>query len=254
MGAYELALADAHEWLKGLPDASVDAVITDPPYGTTQLAFDALEVRWAEIWAGIYRVCKPAAVQVMFSAQPFTTDLINSNRNRFRYELIWPKTTATGYLNAKSRPLRNHENILLFSERGATTYNPQMQATSRKAYRVIRRTQSEHYCDRQKETVAAVLDGTRYPTTVLEHYPSQQAHSTHPTQKPLELLAYLVKTYTNPGDLVIDPFAGSGTTGHACIELGRRFTGCEIDPNYHAIAIKRLEAAAAQGRMFAEAT
>lgn len=243
---YTLDLADCHEWLKALPDASVDAVITDPPYHTTALAYDALPVRWAELWPEIYRVCKPSAVQVMFSAQPFTTDLINSNRRRYRYDLIWPKTVATGFLDANLKPLRAHEHVLVFAENPKqTTYNPQM--TQGRGRGLIRRDgQAGHY---GKGRASSVDTGQRYPRSVLPEH-GRPMDNIHPSQKPLELLAYLVKTYSNPGDLIIDPFAGSGTTGAACLQTGRRFMGCEIGPAYHTAATARLEALAAQGSLF----
>ncbi len=251
--SWELALGDCHEWLETLEDGSVDAVITDPPYHTTQLAFDALEVRWAELWPLIYRKCKPSAVQVIFGVQPFVTDLINSNRKRFRYEIIWEKSQATGFLDAPKRPLKAHENILVFAELpNRTTYNPQKLAASKPPS--LRRQlpgagSGKQYSPHGRDNPKAYFDdGSRHPVTVA--YCPNGGSSQHPTQKPLELLAYLVKTYSNPGDLVVDPFAGSGTTAHACILTGRRFMGCEIDEKYHRLATRRLETVAAQSQLF----
>lgn len=247
--SWDLALADCHEWLETLPDGSVDLVCCDPPYHLTNLAFDALEVRWAELWPLIYRKCKPSAVQVMSSAQPFTTDLIVSNRKRFRYELIWPKTMATGHLNVHRRPLQSHEAIIVFSaSQGA--YNPQMGTGKPKGVMTKYATSTKHYGSHK--AVATVNNGERYPRTVLPSFSNGHGGVAvdHPTQKPLELLCYLVKTYSNPGDLVIDPFSGSGTTGAACILTGRDFKGCEISPEYHRVATRRLEAVAAQSQLF----
>ncbi len=245
--SYELVLADCHEWIKTLEDNSISAVITDPPYHTTQLAFDKLEVRWSELWPEIYRVCKPSAVQVMFSAQPFTTDLINSNRKRFRYPLVWDKAMPTGFLDAKRKPLRVHEDILVFAECfGDAAYIPQMGRGSPKGL-VVRSSNAGQYA--KHERVTTYNSGERYPTSILSFSNGDQTNKQHPTQKPLELLCYLVKTYSNPGDTVLDLFVGSGTTAHACLLTDRNFLGCEIDPVYHSTASKRLAAVAAQSRL-----
>lgn len=238
---FRLELGDCHEFLQSLPDSSVDLVCIDSPYGTTQLEFDKAVLDWPEIWRQAYRVCKPSAVQLCFSAQPFTTDLITSNRGRFRYELIWPKTTSTGFLNAPNRPLKNHENVLVFAEnQSQSTYNPQMWRSG--AYGVVKRSPVEMRHYGQQAQSLKVNNGERYPLTVLPYTAGQQANSIHPTAKPLELLCYLVKTYSNPGDTVIDFFAGSGTTGAACLLTGRNFIGCELDPTYHRAAVRRLDA------------
>lgn len=248
---YRLHPGDALELMRSLEPESVDALITDPPYGTTQLAWDK-PIDWLSFWTLARRVCKPTAVQVVFSAQPFTTDLIASNRKRFRYEIIWPKTTSTGFLDANRRPLRAHENIVVFQDRTkGATYNPQ-KTTGHTDYRVTRRTEVGHYGAQRPENVT-VSNGDRYPTTVLPPLAGQQPESVHPTQKPVELMAWLVRTYTNPGDLVLDPFAGSGSTGVAALREGRQFVGSELVPEYQAIAEKRLAAAWAQPRML-EAT
>jgi DNA modification methylase len=250
---YGLELADAHDFIKSLPDNSVDAVIQDPPYHTTQLAFDKLEVRWPELWVEIYRVCKPSAVQVMFSAQPFTTDLIYSNRKRFSHEIIWDKTVPTGFYDCNRRVLRAHENVLLFAKHpNKTTYNPQ-KVWSGNPRGVINRKRgrehgvSLHYGYGKDNT--QIDDGWRYPTSV-QRFSNSIPGSVHPTEKPLDFLTWLVKTYSNLGDTVLDLFAGSGTTAHACLLTGRKFVGCEISPEYHAIATKRLEAVAAQAPLF----
>lgn len=240
--------ADAFDYLETLPDSSIDALITDPPYGTTQLSWDKAN-DWSILWPLIYQKCKPSAVQVMFSAQPFTTDLIVSNRKRFRYELIWDKPSATGVLNANLRPLKVHENIVIFSEKPSiTTYNPQMWRGKPKG--TIRRSplKSEHQST--KTGSVYINHGERYPVSIIA---AGQGHGgvkpDHPTQKPLDLLIYLVKTYTNPGDTVLDLFTGSGTTAVACLETGRNFVGCEIDETYFSAATKRIAAVKAQGKL-----
>jgi 16S rRNA G966 N2-methylase RsmD len=245
MSSYQLDLADCHEWIKALPDNSIDIVCCDPPYHTTQLKFDALEVRWPELWAEIYRVCKPSAVQVMFSAQPFTTDLINSNRKRFRYPLVWAKTMPTGFLDANRRPLRAHEDVLVFSATGSSTYNPQMVPCAPRRIGHQSDHQTSHYGAIRTDNRRIVTEA--HPQSVISV--GSNGHggtSLHPTQKPLELLCYLVKTYSNPGDTVLDLFAGSGTTLVACLLTSREALGCEISPEYYAIAKRRLDAVMAQ--------
>lgn len=244
----DLRLGDCLEHLSSIPSESVDAVITDPPYGTTAFAWD-VPVDLSIWWREIHRICKPPSLVVTFSAQPFTTDLINSNRREFRYELIWCKTRGVGFLDANKRPLRAHENILIFSQRWRgpknsklTTYNPQY--TPGKPYRrnssgAIR---SGHY-GTYTEMKRGSEDGRRHPLS-WQLVTSHSGPSKHPTQKPLELVRWLVLSYTNPGDLVVDPFMGSGPTGVACKQLGRRFIGMERDPHYYDVAQAEIAAAA----------
>jgi site-specific DNA-methyltransferase (adenine-specific) len=241
--SYRLELADAYDYIKTLPDGSVDALITDPPFGVTQLSWDKAN-DWPTLWPLIYQKCKSSAVQVVFSCQPFTTDLINSNRKRFRYPLVWAKTMPTGFLDANRRPLRAHEDVLVFSQYPAqTVYNPQKRLGA-KPYRNSSPHGSGHYNGVANDAQVRVSNGERHPTTVIEI--GGTGTGDHPTAKPLELLCYLVKTYSNPGDTVLDLFTGSGTTAHACLLTGRKFVGCEIDSNFHAIAKRRLDAVMAQ--------
>lgn len=225
--------------LPTLDPASIDALITDSPYGTTQLEWD-IPVDWSQFWPALYRVCKPSAVQVMFSAQPFTTDLINSNRANYRYELIWPKTMPTGFLDANRRPLRAHENIQIFSKAlGSTAYNPQK--VPGVPYKIIQLGQSSaaHYSNKTLRTSSE--SDERHPTTVLPSFSKGfQPDSLHETGKPLALMMWLVATYTNPGDLVLDPFMGSGSTAEACKKLGRRCIGIEMREQPLEVAARRL--------------
>ncbi len=249
--SYRLVNQDCHEFLRTLPDSSVDLVCTDPPYHTTNLPFDRLEVRWPELWTELYRVCKPTAVQVMFAAQPFTTDLINSNRKRFKYPLVWVKSTVTGGLNCSYRPLTAHEDILVFSENlKAATYNPQrFAATDRRNVGTVRRRGDQKLSTQYGHNKPSVYhdDGTRYPTSVLSFGSGTGgAPKAHPTQKPESLVSYLVQTFAKEGDTVLDCFMGSGTTGAVCAALGRRFLGAEIDPVYFASAERRIRAAYAR--------
>lgn len=227
---------DCLDVMATLPSASVDLILCDLPYGTTQNKWDSiipLDALWREYW----RIAKPNAAIVLTAAQPFTSALVMSNPATFKYQWIWEKTIATGFLNAKKQPLRAHEDVLVFG-RGQTLYNPQM--IDRQERKVSRRvgTKTTNYGAADKETF---YDSTaRYPRSV-QVFPSRtDGDALHPTQKPVALMEYLIRTYTNPGDTVLDNCMGSGTTGVAAIQSGRRFIGIERDPDYFAIASKRI--------------
>lgn len=248
MTTWTLSHDDWQTLLARIPDASIDAIITDPPYGTTNIEWDKAP-DLPTLWREFERVIKPSGNMVLFCAQPFTTDLINSNRAHFRHETIWHKTQSVGWLDANKRPLRAHENILLFCKhyRGAknaklATYNPQK--TAGKPYESKgNRGVSGHYNQTTQRT-PTINTGDRHPTSVQTF--GRDAISLHPTQKPLALMRWLVRSYTNDGDLVLDPFAGSGSTGEACIAEGRRFIGSERDAAHFATAHTRLTAASSK--------
>ena len=223
--------------LRDIPDASVDLVLTDPPYGTTANEWDrAFEIPWGEM----NRVTKPHAPIVLFSQLPFAVDVIASNRKNYSYEWIWHKTNAVGFLDANWKPLRAHENILVFSVDKKSTYNPQWWWGE--AYKTKQHSQTTNYGKRAR-TATASPDGKRYPIDVLT-YPRDQGY--HPTQKPVKLLEYLISTYTNSGETVLDFTMGSGSTGVACVNTGRDFIGIEKEHKYFEIATRRIEEAAAQ--------
>ncbi len=233
----QMLQGDCFDLVPAMEPGSVDAVITDPPYGTTDISWDK-RVDLAAWWELIKRVIKPGGVIVMFSQQPFTTDVINSNRKWFRYELIWRKTAPVGFLDVKYRPMRIHENILVFCEnyrgsndgkRAALTYNAQM-VVGEPYKRHGRNRRSNHYrfVGDEREIVNT---GTRYPVDVLD-YPNRGGKAYHPTQKPVDLLEWLVRTFTREGELVLDPFAGAGSTLLACGNTGRRGIGIEREEEY----------------------
>lgn len=219
-----------------LPDFTADAIVTDPPYGVTDLAYDKEELDVDGMWTIFERITKPNAVIVVFTCQPFTTAVIRARPKAFRYELIWHKNTVTGFLNAKRRPLRNHENILVFCRqlKGAV-YRPQMEVG--KPYKTGDVGSASLY--RNHKRIANVNTGTRYPRSV-RFAQSVSKGRLHPSEKPLELMHWLVLTYTNPGDLVCDPFMGAAPVGHACLISGRRFLGVEKNVDYFQRACKRL--------------
>lgn len=238
---YTLHLGDCLDIMPTLEAESVDAVITDPPYGTTACTWDSV-IPFALMWAGIDHVIKPRSAVVLFGSQPFTSALVMSRPNWFRDEWIWRKNRGGDVFNAKLRPLKLHESIVVFSS-AMCNYHPQGLRMAIKL-RSHRKSGSVFYADRDKPAYVQEFQG--YPTTILEYAITENMH---PTQKPIDLLRYLIRTYTNPGDTVLDFTMGSGTTGVACMMEGRNFIGIEIDPGYFAIAEKRIADAAAQPRL-----
>jgi site-specific DNA-methyltransferase (adenine-specific) len=237
---------DCFELIKGIPDGSVDCVITDPPYGTTENKWDK-KVDLVALWKELYRVAKPNAAFLFTSQMPFTVDLVNSNRKDFRYEWIWEKSQGTGFLNANKMPLKIHEQILVFY-RKLPTYNPQK--WQGKPLLNIKRSEiiSKNY-NNHKRTPYINPTGLRYPVDIikcdydsLRHNSTQKNKPLHPTQKPVALIEYLIKTYTNPGEVVLDCFLGSGTTAVAAINTGRKYIGLEKETEYIEMTKKNIEA------------
>jgi|CXWL01.1.fsa_nt_gi site-specific DNA-methyltransferase (adenine-specific) len=232
--------ADWREFLPTLPDDSVDLLLTDPPYGTTSIDWDK-KVEWSLFWEQIKRICKPDAPMVIFASGKFINELINSNPKDYRYELIWEKPRAVGFLDANRRPLRAHEQILIFTRKGFrnSTYNPQMVAG--KPHKTGGEgKQAVHYGGKRGRT-EIVTTSLYHPRSVLKYSNQVKGKSLHPTAKPLELVEWLVRSYSNEGDVVLDPFSGSGTTLAACMIAGRNGIGCEIDETYFHTAANRLE-------------
>ncbi len=244
MQPYDLFLGDCLEIMATLSAGSVDTVITDPPYGTTRAKWDS-PIPFGPMWEQLERVTKPHAPIVLFSAQPFTSALILSNPRRYRYDLIWERNAPTGHLNAKRQPLRDHEVIAVFSRR-AHTYNPQKTPGppnhARKAKDAAAPAETTNRIYGAYKRSEHDASGQKYPRSVIKipKVNQRRGEKIHPTQKPLALLDYLIKTFSNPGDLVLDFTAGSGTTGAAALQNGRRFIGIEREPSYYEIAAQRL--------------
>lgn len=234
----ELLYGDCLDLMKELPDQSIDMILCDLPYGTTQNKWDSI-IPFDFLWPEYRRLCRGAIV--LTAAQPFTSLVVCSNINDFKYDWVWRKEKGTGHLNAKKQPMRDKEDILVFYKK-QPTYNPQF--TSGAPYdgtaRVGKKQQTENYG--KYEAVRENNDGKRYPKQVLE-FNSVARGGVHPTQKPVELMEYLIKTYTNEGDTVLDNCMGSGTTGVACVNTGRNFIGMELDFKYFRIAKKRIREA-----------
>ena len=214
--------------------ASVDMILCDLPYGTTQNKWDSV-IPLDELWEQFRRVIKPTGAIVLTAAQPFTSLLVSSNWEMFKYEWIWEKTKKTGFLNAKRQPLRNHESILVFYDQ-QPVYNPQgIIPCLKRCDRGSEDGTGENY---GKANPRYLQTQTGYPCSVLKI--RSEGKPQHPTQKPLSLFEYLIKTYSNPGDLVLDPCMGSGTTALAARKTGRNYIGFELSPEYCEIAERRL--------------
>jgi site-specific DNA-methyltransferase (adenine-specific) len=222
--------------MTGIDDHSIDMVLADLPFGTTQNKWDSI-IDLGRLWAAYKRIVKKAGAIVLCAQVPFSIVLGASNLPWLKYEWIWMKTQGTGFLNCNHYPLKNHENILVFCA-GTHTYNPQM--TPGKPYTADRIRASENYGALDKIT-KTVNEGWRYPKTVLEFAHDRGSRKVkHPTQKPLALFEYLIETYTNPGELVLDNVIGSGTTAIAAINTERNYIGFETDAEYFRIAQERI--------------
>ena len=230
---------DCLEVMKQIPDGSVDMVLCDLPYGTTACKWDTI-IPFDLLWPTYLRVCKENAAIVLFAGQPFTSLLVSSNLKMFRHEWIWQKNRGSNFANTVREPFKEHEEILVFS-RGRWTYNKQMQertggGADRVKYGLRWMSQSENYRKfANRETV--IQPTLRVPSSVQKF---NTEVGLHPTQKPVSLLSYLIKTYSNQGELVLDNCMGSGSTGVACIETERNFIGIEKEDEYFNIAKERI--------------
>lgn len=230
-------LGDCLEIMDKIPDNSIDMVLCDLPYGKTACAWDVV-IPFDKLWQQYNRIVKDGGGIVLTASQPFTSALIMSNPKQFRHEWIWEKPQGTNPLQAKFAPMKNHESIIVFSN-GRVNYYPQMESgqpykgfhsSDSKIGEVFNSLNSIHYENK----------GTRYPKNVQKF--KQERQRLHPTQKPIALMEYLIKTYSKPGDTVLDNCMGSGTTGVACKKTGRKFIGIELNEKYFKIAKQRIEA------------
>ena len=246
---YSLLFGDCLERMKEIPDGSVDMILTDPPYGTTQNKWDSvidLEAMWKEVW----RVLKPNGACVLFSAQPYTSVLVTSQIKYYKYEWVWVKNLKTGNLNARRMPMGGHETLQVFYKK-PPTYNPQKRkrTTEVKSGNKFNSktsnygTQREEYLDRQSDEIN--------PDTVLLQFNCVHNSSgkVHPTQKPVALLEYLIKTYTLECETVLDFTFGSCSTGVACLNTNRKFVGVEMDEKYFDIGVNRMQESTIKGEI-----
>lgn len=223
--------------LQSIPDNSVDMVLTDPPFGTTQNKWDSV-VDMNLFWKEIKRVTKENSAILLFSQMPFTATVVMSNPKMFRYEWIVEKNNPTGFLNARRMPLKAHENVLVFYNK-LPAYHPQM--THGKPYTRGQSGHSSNYNYFEHEAKKS-YSGERFPRDVLKvQWRTSFSRTYHPTQKPVSLCEYFIKTYSNKGDIILDPFIGSGTTAVAAINTERKYIGFEKDDKYFEVAKNRLE-------------
>jgi len=249
----EVIQGDCLEVMKDIPDKSIDMILCDLPYGTTACKWDTI-IPFEPLWEQYKRIIKDNGAIVLTASQPFTSALVMSNIKMFKYEWVWDKVSGKDFYQAKKRPLKQHENILIFSN-GNTIYNPQTYEAEKKNMRdrVKNKTKAQTgtiYGD-LKEYTSQKDERKRYPGSVFIHsYQENELHYSkrlHPTQKPVALFEYLIKTYTNEGDLVLDSCAGSGTTGIAARNLKRNFILIEKEQEYIDIINKRLAIDIAKG-------
>ena len=227
---------DCLEILPTINDSSVDMIMADLPYGTTACKWDSI-IPLEPLWKELNRISKPNAAMVFNAAQPFTTTLATSNMSNFRYEWIWEKSQGTNPMNVKVMPLKSHENILVFYNK-KPTYNPQMWYSTPYSGFSSEQSKIGEVYGSAKSRHRDNPEGSRYPKTILKF---KQEKGLHPTQKPVGLMEYLIQTYTNKGDVVLDPTMGSGTTGVACINTDRKFIGVEREKEYFEIAESRIK-------------
>lgn len=228
---------DCLEVMKSIPDNSIDMVLTDPPYGTTRCKWDSV-IDLELMWKQLERITKHDGAIVLMAQTPFDKVLGASNLSMLRYEWIWEKTAATGHLNAKKMPMKAHENALVFYK-NLPTYNPQ-KTQGHKPVNSFNKN-SDSWCYGDQVSVSGGGNTDRYPRSVQVFSSDKQKSKLHPTQKPVKLMEYLIKTYTNENETVLDFTMGSGTTGVAAKRLKRDFIGIELDIDYFNIAKNRIK-------------
>lgn len=245
---HTLLLGDCLERMAEIPSGSVDLVLTDPPYGTTACKWDAV-IPFGPMWDNVRRVLKPNGAAVFTASQPFTSALVMSNPSWFKYEWLWLKNRATGHVHAKNKPMKRQENVVVFSS-GSTIHASQ--SANRMPYfpqglipvfgKTRRRNDAgdDAVMSARSSHMETQIEFENYPDDILEFSIEMGSARFHPTQKPVALMDYLIRTYTNEGDTVLDFTMGSGTTGVACANTGRKFIGIEREPKYFAIAEKRI--------------
>jgi len=235
MTTLDLIHGDCLEVMKSIDSGSIDMVLTDPPYGTTACKWDSV-IPFDLMWEQLKRIIKPNGAIVLFGSEPFSSALRMSNIKQYKYDWVWVKEQGTGFLNSKKQPLKNNEQISVFYGK-QPVYNPQMRLGF-KPYTTKKGGLTDNYRKDSVDEVVTVSNGERYPLNTL-NYPRDKS-KLHPTQKPVPLMEYLIKTYTNENETVLDFTMGSGTTGVACGNLGRSFIGIEMDKDYFDIAKERI--------------
>ena len=238
----KLLQGDCLELMKNIPDKSIDMILCDLPYGTTACKWDSI-IPFDKLWKQYKRIIKDDAAILLFGSEPFSTELRHSNLEMYKYDWIWDKKKSSSALNCNYQPLKTHEIISVFgkmattySKNGNMKYNPQGIISCEKVNKRNSRKADIFHSD---PNIPTIQKYTNYPKSILSF--SRENKCVHPTQKPVTLLEYLIKTYTNEGDLVLDNCIGSGSTCVACINTNRNFIGIELDENYFNIAKKRID-------------
>jgi site-specific DNA-methyltransferase (adenine-specific) len=229
--------ADCFDVFPFIEGKSIDAIICDLPYGTTACKWDSI-LPLEKLWSEYKRVLKPNGVILLTASQPFTTVLIGNDLKMFKYNLVWDKVAITNPMLAKKQPMRCHEDVLVFYDK-QPTYNPQM----RVGVKWIRAGKKQHTTDTLGQSTlfnnGSDKSEMKYPKSIITFSNADKTKNEHPTQKPIDLMEYLVKTYTNEGDTVLDNTMGSGTTNLACIKLNRKSIGIEKEKQYYDVAVRR---------------
>jgi site-specific DNA-methyltransferase (adenine-specific) len=237
----QLIPGDCLKVMGEIPDGSVDLIATDLPYGMTAGKWDAV-IPFGPLWAHFRRVLKPNGAVALTASQPFTSMLVMSNPDWFRHEWIWVKNRGANFGSVRRRPMHEHDSILIFSP-GHWTYNPQKQERAPSGADRVRYPKASYadsgFYSHQPQAKVVILDGLRWPSSCQKF---NTEVGLHPSQKPLALFEYLIRTYSDEGDTVLDCCMGSGTTGVACLRTGRRFIGIEKDPKFFDIARRRIDA------------
>lgn len=243
----DLRLGDCLDLMRDIPDASVDMICTDLPYGYTACAWDAV-IPFDAIWKQYKRIIRGNGAIVLNAAQPFTSALVMSNPKGYRHAWVWNKQFAANYPQAKRQPMRVHEDILVFGNERTVTYYPQMTERDTPIKKGANKGGTIFTQDQglMRADYAGKVYTEKYPESIVHINIRSEARGLHPTQKPVALISYLIETYTKPGDTVLDSCMGSGTTGVACMALARRFIGIEKDESYFKIASDRIRAAVPQ--------
>lgn len=242
MSKVDLRLGDCLELMKDIPDKSVDMILCDLPYGVTANKLDIV-IPFDRLWEQYNRIIKDNGAIALFGQGIFYIDLVNSNRKMFKYDLVWNKVLTSGFLNANRMPLRQHEQIAIFYKR-QPIYNPQKTMGSKNHSKgKPKYNENNNYGKYDFVDNTELLGDMKNPTSILTFSKPHPSKALHRTEKPIELLEYLIKTYTNENDLVLDNCMGSGTTGVACVNTNRNFIGIELDEKYFNIAKRRIEQA-----------
>lgn len=237
----ELYMGDCLEYMKMIKDKSIDMILCDLPYGITKCKWDK-EIDLNKLWQQYNRIIKDDGAILLFAVEPFASKLRLSNLKMYRYDWIWEKTSATGHLNANKMPLRANENILVFYKK-LPTYNPQKTQGHKPMHSYTKYLKTQNNTElygRMNKVLSGGGSTERFPRNIIKFASDKQKIKLHPTQKPIALCEYLIKTYSNEGDIILDNCMGCGTTGIAAINLNRHFRGCEIDEKYYEICCDRI--------------